>query len=691
MSRAPSSRGLIDHVVGAPTLDRLDALLTTTFDMEPDFVDRDYLPSILHLPTLDDFSYRARMQIEAALTKLSAASVLMEARRFQGRPRSLRMNVTPARLTTAGVLHAKVTLAVYESAVRLTVASANLTTAGYRHNREVALVIEANEKHGSEAKLLLSALAPMRALLAPWWNDDAESAVLLAEQKLTPWAHSAKADDNATFLWSGGGRSLVDQFVEIWPRGEAVRRIHIVSPFWSGATDDGPLALLLRALRARNADTRGASVTLVCAAAPDPTTMWAPSLPASFTTFDFGKLGVSVEAIAAKPSVDEEDGGNIEVPIERRLHAKVVVLEGTSTSLTYLGSANFSLPGWGFTASAGSNIEAGIALRAKVAISPHRSLIPPTIGIAVKLAGDGHARIHQSTSDDDDDVIAWPTFLLRAELREQTNAEVIDLALVVDPKRLPETWSVSLDEHTTPMELTSHSSESRTVALSAEELTFTLSNQSVFVRWSDCPNGMAYPVNVTPRARAKLPLGDPNQRPCEADLIAFFQGRIALEDVYPEPAEEARGNGIAALSLDSAVDTSRILAYQMRSFVEALPGIRQELKNSAVSEQSIRMSALGPVSPVALAREVVRAVDEGRSGVAAGFQLTELILCIDAARAAEVPDALREIWKDVLDEARTEVLKLLKGLCARDDKSLSKGSSFDGFVTEMLGPKAVRP
>ncbi len=185
-------------------------------------------------------------------------------------------------------------------------------------------------------------------------------------------------------------------------------------------------------------------------------------------------------------------------------------------------------------------------------------------------------------------------------------------------------------------------------------------------------------------------LRDPNQRPSEADLIAFFQGRISLEDVYPPPEDGAQVHGGAAQTLDNAVDTSRILAYQVRNFVEALPGIRQELKNSAVSEQSIRVSALGPVSPVALAREIVRAVDEGRSGVAAGFQLTELILCIDAARTSEVPDALRAVWSDVLGEARAEVLKLLASLCARD-VNLSKGTSFDGFVTEMLGPKSVRP
>lgn len=122
------------------------------------------------------------------------------------------------------------TLAVYEGAIRLAVGSANLTAAGYRHNREAALVIEANARRGSEAKLLQRALAPMRDRLRPWWgSDDAERALSIAETRLKPWAQGATADDDATFLWSGADDPLVARFVAMWPRGERVRRIRIVS------------------------------------------------------------------------------------------------------------------------------------------------------------------------------------------------------------------------------------------------------------------------------------------------------------------------------------------------------------------------------------------------------------------------------------------------------------------------------
>lgn len=692
MSRKPSVRGLIDHVVGDPTVGRLEALLTTTFDLEPDFVERDFLPSLLRLPALDDFSHRGRMQLEVELGRLHAAAFLVEARRYQGRPRSLRLHVSAARLPSAGVLHAKVTLAVYEGAVRLAVGSANLTAAGYRHNREVALVIEANTRRGSEAKLLQRTLAPMRDRLRPWWSDDAERALSIAETRLNPWAQGATADDDATFLWSGADDPLVARFVAMWPRGERVRRIRIVSPFWSEATDDGPLPLLLRALRKRGAEVEGAAVTLVCAAAPDTVTTWAPALPASYAAYDFGELGVNVEAIAARPGVDVEEGGSDRVQVERRLHAKVLIVDGPSTSLAYLGSANFSLPGWGFIAGADANIEAGVALRAGARNDPFGSLVPPVTGNPVKLEGDGRARIHASTPEEPEQTIPWPSFLLRAELRASGRDGALELTLELDLARSPRSWSVALDEHTAPLEVSgAPESATRGAGLSPEALSALIRSQTVHVRWDACELGVAYPINVPPAVRARLPLGDPNQRPGEGELLAFFQGRLALEDVFPPPPEEAppRGGSSADASA-SAVDTSRILAYQVRSFVEALPGVRGELVRSAVSEPSIRFAALGPVSPVALAREVVRAVDAGRSGVAAGFQLAELARCIDEARSAEVPNGLRSVWGEVLDDARGEVVAMLRALRA-GDASLAKGTRFGDYCVEMLGAKEGRP
>jgi len=269
---------------------------------------------------------------------------------------------------------------------------------------------------------------------------------------------------------------------------------------------------------------------------------------------------------------------------------------------------------------------------------------------------------------------------------------VLDLVFMVDAALAPRSWSVALDEHTAPMTLADRvEGAALGVTLSPDALTSVVRNQTVHVRWDAWAAGVAYPINVPPEVRARLPMCDPSQRPGESELLAFFQGRLALEEVFPPPPDESTtGTGEGVGAVDGGIDTSRILAYQVRSFVEALPGVRAELVRSAVSEPSIRLAALGPVSPVALAREVVRAVGAGRSGVAAGFQLTELACCIDAARSAEVPDGLRKVWMEVLGEAKGEVLAMLRALRA-ERPDLAAGTRFGDYCVEMLGAKEGRP
>lgn len=84
-----------------PIVGRLEALLTTTFDLEPDFVERDFLPSLLRLPALDDFSHRGRMQLEVELGRLRRRSLPHGSSPLPGASPSLRLHVSAARLPSA--------------------------------------------------------------------------------------------------------------------------------------------------------------------------------------------------------------------------------------------------------------------------------------------------------------------------------------------------------------------------------------------------------------------------------------------------------------------------------------------------------------------------------------------------------------------------------------------------------------
>jgi phosphatidylserine/phosphatidylglycerophosphate/cardiolipin synthase-like enzyme len=152
MNRKPASasRKLIDRLVPDERWGALHGFLATTYELQPDFLETDFLPSIFGLGAWDDRSWASRIAIEKQLAQLEAATVFMEARKYRGRPRSLRLEVVPV----AGdrKLHAKVLLLVHEKAVRLLVASANLTDPGYRRNREVAAVLSADAKDGAAGR-----------------------------------------------------------------------------------------------------------------------------------------------------------------------------------------------------------------------------------------------------------------------------------------------------------------------------------------------------------------------------------------------------------------------------------------------------------------------------------------------------------------------------------------------------------
>lgn len=136
---------LMDRLTPDPSYGPLVAVLATTYEMQAEFFETDFLPTLLGLGARDDRAWTSRIALEKTLAELDAATVLTDARAYRGRPRSLRVEVVPLALEAGRALHAKILLAVYHNAVRMVVGSANLTEPGFRRNREVIAVFSASE------------------------------------------------------------------------------------------------------------------------------------------------------------------------------------------------------------------------------------------------------------------------------------------------------------------------------------------------------------------------------------------------------------------------------------------------------------------------------------------------------------------------------------------------------------------
>ena len=226
-NRDISSRKLIDKLVSRPEWGPMRGLLTTTYELQPDFLEMDFLPSVFGLGSWDDRSWTTRIALEKRLCELDAAVIITEARRYHGRPRSLRIAIQPAVSPRGSALHAKVTLLLFDRAVRLIVGSANLTEPGYRQNREAVAVMTASQTSKKEASLIAQALVEMGSALSPWLTDDARKLIRRSIELLKPWQNGT-TDTDTTIVWSNGQTKLWQEFLARWPVGELLKRISIL-------------------------------------------------------------------------------------------------------------------------------------------------------------------------------------------------------------------------------------------------------------------------------------------------------------------------------------------------------------------------------------------------------------------------------------------------------------------------------
>jgi hypothetical protein len=658
-------------------------MLATTFEFDPTFFDSDYLPTFLGLGAWEDTSWSNRVAMQRALAQTEATVVMMDARRFRGRPRSLHIEHMPLVGLGGMKLHAKVLLVVQERAVRLLVGSGNLTEGGYRHNREVTLPLVATAQMPSISALVEQALVTMEQPLGAWWTPAAERVRASALELVGGWQKDPIRDDH--FVWSWSEKSLATEFTRLWPE-EKIVAVTIVSPFWSDKGDGGPLAQMLNQFG--KARVAGAKIRLLTEASPDSQTTFRPKLPAVLAAWDIRGLGVVGEIQAVDPHVlAAEVGGRMDFLPVRALHAKVVVVEGESTTMAYMGSANFTEHGWGF-AGARSNIEAGVVmLRRGKDRQSLAGVIPKATGRPVPLDGKGRGAVTPLESSNDDTI--WPTFIHDIRLIPAgVDKRQLEFVVTLVDSKPAEPFSVSLV------------GGGKTLSLDATKLTSgvlepgvleqVLRDQRVNLSWSS--HSVEFPINVDLDARLLLPVSPGAKSPGENALLAYYQGKISIEDIYPSPPDEpGKHNDPAGVKNDErAVDTTRIQSYQIREFVEALQGIHDDLRSAArATETAMKQAVMGEVSPLALAREVLRAVNERRrSPTAAGFQLVEILACLSQAELFDVPASRVETWRNCLSGARTNVEALLSELLDWNGGELKSQRAFDRYRGAILKPRS---
>ena len=548
-------------------------ILATTHNLDADFFEHDLLPTVLRVPNIEDHSFKARMELARRISHCELVAVAMEASAYRGRP-SLRTAVRPVSLHGQR-LHAKLLVVEYEFGVRLYTGSANLTAAGFRSNREVAGLLETLEDVPGDAADIVDVLHRAQAALGGLRErgaTDVLDGLALVEERVRRW-HSDVGRKH-DLLWSGGGDSLADRVVARWEESATVERIHIVSPFWSedgGATS--PLGSFLNKLRADSKLAGQCRVDLYMDAVRLDGGGYAVAYPSHFTLAGDEFSGVSVTAHAVDPSVDAAElDMKVELNRARLLHAKIVLLEGGGRALGYAGSGNFTRKGWGFAGNA--NIELGWILRGSAA--ELEALLPATVGEPQPIRVGEIFNANAPTESEPEGF--WPVYILDVELEpDPDHADRLVLVVRAEADAPRFTISTVPTEGQPAVHLVDGgegAGEEVRVPLDSAQLHQLLVDREVLVTDLASGNTANFPVNVAAgEARLRLPIAPGAPRPGEAALIAYFQGKVAFEELYPEPGEEPVVPAVGPRTLhDSGVDTSRILSYQYPGIRRSAPG-----------------------------------------------------------------------------------------------------------------------
>jgi phosphatidylserine/phosphatidylglycerophosphate/cardiolipin synthase-like enzyme len=673
-SKNPDERRLIGCVAPHEDWGELQGLLATSYEFQSDFLETDFLPSVFSLGAWDDRRQTSRIAMERRLAEMTGAVILLDPHGYRTRPRSLRIEVKPAPAPSRGKLHAKILVLVHEKAVRLLVGSHNLTEPGWRKNLEISTVLTAGPGQTGQISLIREALETGREILQPWWSAAAQGFHELALTRLNTFG-AGQTLETDEFVWSGPERPLWRRFLDRWPASERIKAITILSPFWSEESSSNPINRLLDILDEREQLGTDSRIRLIAETEPGSRR---PQLPVEMVKALAKRGGVTIEAAAFDPLVPGEEFQTEDNEIRRQLHAKMVCVEGEKTIQTYLGSANFTRRGWGLGASSSQlNIEAGVILRrARAEREALLQLIPPIAGKWIVLADTSVDMIAPMVSTDHEEY--WPAFILDCRLAtEVNNPSALELQITFLAEALDGTAVILAPTEDTQPEIMLLSLQPgeqdgiRRIPLDAENLKRLLRCQELLVRWDG--KSRLIPLNVSEDARDQLPMGPHGKNPGEDDLLAYFQGRISFEDLFPDdeddPDDLTEPDKQAKAALRSQVDTRRIQSYQVREFVEALEGIRKSLTEAAAHERTMRLALLGPASPVRLA-ELINEANRAnlRTPSAAAFQLLELIHLVAAISrlpnyeswAAHQGSALRSLDRH-LDEIRTRAPELNRG------------------------------
>jgi hypothetical protein len=696
----------------------LESVVATTYQVDFEFLEEELLAAALGVRSPVSGLRAFRSELERRLQK-AELSVLYDLGGCERLARlSPRIDAIPV---AARKLHSKISLLMWvresgatdtsrERRVRLIVGSANLTRQGFRQNYECVVAADFGGRSQPPRTLLAKAVALVRQIGGESHAPQLVQQLVEFEAFAAGLAEETAAPDDPVALVAA--EEVVPTVTATWAALSAKppEKVIVASPFWAeGSTAPEALAGLFQQLG------DPASVELVCRGERSGDgKRWLPVFDVSVALGLKGKLTGRLVLCATCPDVglttpttveagDEAEEAELasrlgashdkSEEVQRALHAKVILLDGQDGSVLYAGSSNCTRRG--LDLGGPTNHEAGFVyrlsppLRKQVAglldfAGPPTEVLPdappPTIQpvpaeavavptfLAEVVASGTHVTVRFREAGPGDLVLLMPIptkvgdagywVLYRAEATGVGPEQLVETDLAACPRCDDGLRPLATDPPGQPI----------------------LPHVFVEARWGS--HSAIFPVRFDNKAR--LPLLLFGRKPTEGELIDYFlfgKESDEWEDGSGVPVEDGAGP-----RPDAPVDTRRILAYFIRRFVQAIPGIEAEVRRAAYSRAALDATLRGPTSPLELAERAFQSLSRPPAGdepqktpVAVGFQLTEILAALRRCEGAVADPDLRQCFGPVIARCR----ELLNTLVSQQPDL--RAGAFPKYVARILG------
>lgn len=595
------------------------AILATTFALDPDFFEQNCLARFLEVSSVDEGNGAvddivASVELHELLQNTRVA--VLTDRSAPVHRTSLLWDLLSVKVD-GGLLHAKVSVLLWEKATRVILGSANLTAAGYRRQIELGLTADLGPGCLFPPNVLNAIAEELDSYLRLVPGYDASAAVFRRASSTLDLFRQRIAQQSAermavrvAFAPTNPTNGPLDQLDAVWSGPQPLYATHL-SPFWD-SKDRSALLATRKKLRGRPAESRSQCVAVVLG----------PGGQMAFSKH----LVEAVDVVKQLKDLDDEI---------RMLHAKCLLMASSEWVAALVGSSNHTKSGLGLT-QRGRHREMNVWLGASRKSQAGKALLD-LIQLGANVASE--AEEVEPKDEDEDSLPSLPACFGLGRVTRSSKESTWELHLgILSKSEMPDQWTIELVADKpilTRLQWEERGAPGTTVIPLAQGML----PMYVLVGW----NGNKTPWAVVADDRHSLPPG-PALSSLRAQhlLDALASGRtlsqLLREAIERKDVEVVEGAGICLDPLKRH-EIEGSLLRKGRALAASLSAMQRRLERPVVDADTLRARLASPLGPEFVATKVGEAFKYGHQTRAeAVFTIAEIALVVGRVKWAYVFD-----------------------------------------------------